>query len=71
MNSMDATYLDQLKQQRATIVEILQSQRENQGHYVSTGVEITVGMYNQILEDALTTLNSLIDHLAARTDKTQ
>lgn len=62
---MDPTYLEQLKQERATIADVLQSQRDNQVQHAGTGIQLTVQMYIQILQDALTTVNSLIEHLEA------
>ena len=52
------TYLDQLKAEREAITGILQAHRTAQP--VSPGTQMTIGIYVQILEDALSTLNSLI-----------
>ena len=61
------TYLEQLQADHATLTEILQTQRTYT--HATRGMHITAGIYIHILEDALTTLNSLIQHLASSPPK--
>lgn len=53
------TYLDQLREQQATIEQFLQVQQPDQ---LSEGVRLTMDIYTNILEDASKTLTSLIQY---------
>ena len=63
--SPSTTYLNQLKKQRATLEKLLKAQQESDLFLTSEGVRTTIEIYKTILEDAVKTLNSLIDHLAS------
>jgi len=58
----DIRMIEQLKQDRAKLTEILQSHTTEQTH-TNIGQKITLAIYIQILHDALSTINSLINHL--------
>jgi hypothetical protein len=60
---MDQRYVDQLRGQYATITEILQVQRSTLLQEANPGLRITSEIYIQILEDALKTINSIIQYL--------
>lgn len=56
--------LDSLQRDHATLTEILQARRSVAlGATLSVGMRLLWGIYLAILEDALTTLNSLIEYL--------
>jgi len=63
---MTMPYIDQLKSQRETLSAFLQAQNNSPMHG-SVGVRITIRIYTHILEDAIKTLNSLIQYLDAQT----
>jgi hypothetical protein len=62
--------LDQLRRHRATLTELRQSQREVLADDMSPGLRITWQIYAIILEDAISTLNSLINYLTQSKEKT-
>ena len=55
--------LDQLRRHRDTLTELLQSQHEVLTDDMGPGLRITWRIYSIILEDAISTLNSLIEYL--------
>ena len=55
--------LDSLQQDHVVLTEILQARRGVSMETLSIGMRILWGVYLAILEDALTTLNSLINYL--------
>ena len=61
--TIDDHYVDQLRGQHATITEILQAQRAAISQGAAPGLHITAEIYIHILEDALTTINSIIQYL--------
>ena len=61
--TMDPEYLARLKEQRSAIDAFLQAHRESPAAHPSLGVQMTLKIYTDILEDALKTVNSLIQHL--------
>jgi len=56
--------LDSLQQDHVVLTEILQARRAVSVETLSVGMRILWQVYLTILEDALTTLNSLINYLA-------
>lgn len=64
MKSADTSYLQELREQHITLSWFLQTQREYVvQQVVSEGVRMTAQIYINILEDALKTVTSLIEHL--------
>lgn len=59
-------HLDQLQHDHAAITGILAAQRALPVDGKQVGVRILLGIYFHILEDALTTLNSLIQYMHSR-----
>jgi len=60
--------LDSLQRDHATLTQILQARRGVSMETLSVGMRILWQVYLTILEDALTTLNSLINFLARDPD---
>lgn len=56
--------LDSLQRDHATLTEILVSRRGVSTETLSVGMRLLWGIYLAILEDALTTLTSLINYFA-------
>jgi hypothetical protein len=60
------THLDRLQTDHQTITQIIQIHRDTPADGHGVGVSTLMNIYLHILEDALTTLNSLIQFLAKR-----
>ena len=60
------TLLDQLKQEHAVLTAIKLHPETQIEKELGIGVRITYSIYTRIIKDALSTLNSLINYLAAR-----
>jgi len=59
------TFLSQLQADRAALTDILATQRTASAEPMSVGLLLTWRIYIAILEDAITTLDSIITHLTA------
>ena len=68
---MEEPYLTQLKQQRPIIEALLQAERAISKPKASAGFRIVVQIYSHLLEDALKTVNALIQHLEQKTEGEQ
>ena len=68
---MEEPYLTQLKQQRLTIEALLQAERAISKPKAGAGFRIVVQFYGRLLEDALKTVNALIQHLERNTEGNQ
>jgi len=56
--------LDSLQRDHANLTELLQTHRGVSTETLSVGTRLLWGIYLAILADALTTINSLINHLS-------
>lgn len=60
------TPLDSLRQDHATLAQILEARRTVTTVTLPVGVQLLWKIYLTILEDAVTTLNSLINYLSPK-----
>jgi hypothetical protein len=63
---MDPQYIEQLKAQQVTLAQMLQVQRSAVSTQTSPGLRMTTEIYTQILEDALKTINMIIQYSAIK-----
>ena len=60
---MDTQHLERLKRQHKTLQTFLQDQAEIPVSGMPVGLQITIGIYTQILEDGISILDAIISHV--------